>query len=185
MCGGEGSRLNADAEKPLFEIGGTPMVERVRTALQQSQVDRVAAAVSPKTPATRESLDGRCRIIETPGAGYVPDLQRAMAELSPPLLTVAADLPLLSSAVVDRVLDAQEGEQSLTVVVPRTLKEYLGVSIDTEGAFVLTGCNVVGATDEEESYCSYDARLAVNVNTVADAATAANLAVSERTTDDD
>jgi adenosylcobinamide-phosphate guanylyltransferase len=108
-----------------------------------------------------------------------------MAELSPPLLTVAADLPLLSPAVVDRVLDAQEGEQSLTVVVPRTLKEHLGVSIDTEAASVPTGCNVVGATDEEESYCSYDARLAVNVNTVADAATAADLAVSERTTDDD
>lgn len=108
MCGGRGTRLESEREKPLFRIDGEPMVDRVRRALAASDVDRPFAAVSPNAPETRDHLeDTGWEIVETAGAGYVSDLGDALADdrLSRPVLTVAADLPLLSGPVVDRVLD--------------------------------------------------------------------------------
>jgi len=134
MCGGPGTRLNADVEKPLFEIGDEPMVDRVRRALAGSRVDRTHAVVSPHTPDTRDHLDGTLPLIETPGEGYVADLDAALDRVETPVLTVAADLPLLDTAVVDRVLDAHDrrgSTGSMTVAVPATLKDRLGTSCDT------------------------------------------------------
>ncbi len=110
MCGGKGTRLESPHEKPLHPIDGTAMVDRVRAALEASRVETIAAAVSPNAPATRSHLEERDGVatIETAGEGYVTDLLAALErpELSPPLLTVAADLPLLEAAVVDRILAA-------------------------------------------------------------------------------
>lgn len=174
MCGGKGTRLDSDAEKPLFEVGGRPMVERVREALAASRVDTTYAVVSPHAPATREYLDGVCPTIETPGEGYVSDLLAALGRdaVETPVLTVAADLPLLEGEVVNRVLDAADG--STSVRVPAALKHQLGVSCDEDGAWVPTGVNVVG-DDEDTVYRSYDACLAVNVNRRRDAAVAERL----------
>jgi len=201
MCGGEGRRLAASVdretpedriEKPLYEIGGRPMIDRVLAALDDSGVGTVHAAVSPATPATEEHLDGRVDLIETPGEGYVADLASALDEIGAPALTVAADLPLLGADLVDAALAAHD-RGALTVCVPADLKRRLGVGVDTtfdpaeldaevSGArstddglpaeFAPTGLNV--ATDDETTctdtmYLSYDARLAVNVNRKRDA----------------
>lgn len=178
MCGGAGTRLDAPVEKPLYEIQGEAMVDSVLDALEGSSCEEILAAVSPQTPNTRFHLDGRCRTIETPGDGYVADLQRALESVSTPVLTVAADLPLVSADLIDRVIEAQSGDESLTVVVPSALKRRLGVSISTDRQVAPTGCNVVGASDAVRTYCSWDVRLAVNVNTTEDAAVAAELAVT-------
>jgi adenosylcobinamide-phosphate guanylyltransferase len=201
MCGGPGTRLPADVEKPLFEIGGEPMVDRVRRALGGSRVNRTHAVVSPHSPDTRDHLDGTLPLIETPGEGYVADLDAALDRVETPVLTVAADLPLLDPVVVDRVHDAydrQGGTGSMTVVVPAALKDRLGASCDTmvsaeevpaafddrggagvngnEDGFECdvgpTGVNVVADAQEDTMYLSYDTRLAVNVNRQSDAALA-------------
>jgi len=138
MCGGEGRRLAASVdretpegriEKPLFEVGGRPMVDRVLAALDASAADAVYAAVSPATPATEEHLAGRANVIETPGEGYVADLASALDEIGAPALTVAADLPLLGADLVDAALAANDGG-ALTVCVPAELKRRLGVGVD-------------------------------------------------------
>lgn len=218
MCGGEGSRLAAtiddDVEKPLFEIGGLPMIDRVLAALDDSRIRTSYAVVSPTAPETRAHLDERVPTIGTPGEGYVADLSSALATVERPVLTVAADLPLLSGDVLDDVLDryanigdardgteigdARDGTEgpnrrgSMTVAVPVTLKERLGVSADTvlgTGAFdgrVLvanegigehgervapTGLNVVGTGGDatDTLYLTDDERVAVNVNRARDA----------------
>ena len=172
MCGGRGTRLDTEAEKPLFRVGGVAMVDRVVGSLRNSSVERIIAATSPNAPETRSHLDVPC--IETPGEGYVADLDRALADdrLSKPVLTVAADLPLLDGEIVDRVLD-EHGGGSLTVLVPASLKHRLGVGDDTTfengGQEVApTGINVVG-DGPEVSWLTQDRRVAVNVNTLADA----------------
>ena len=134
MCGGPGTRLEADVEKPLFEIGDETMVDRVRRALAGSRIDRTHAVVSPHTPDTRDHLEETLPLIETSGKGYVTDLDAALDRVDTPVLTVAADLPLLDPAVVDRVLDAYDrlvGSVSMTVVVPAALKDRLDASCDT------------------------------------------------------
>lgn len=173
MCGGEGSRLESPYEKPLHPIDASPMVDRVIAALEASRVGTIYAAVSPNAPETRAHLERvagertredesegereyECEsltTIETPGGGYVADLLTVLErdDVSQPVLTVAADLPLLEGTVVDRVLDAYDERDvggSLTVCVPVALKERLDVSVGTrlEGADHLapTGVNVVG-----------------------------------------
>jgi len=186
MCGGKGTRLDAAVEKPLYEVDGTPMVDRVLDALVASGVDAVHAVVSPHAPNTREHLRERaCDVIETPGEGYVTDLGVALEadRIERPVLTCVADLPLLAADAVDDVLatHAERAVDSLTVAVPAALKRALGTSVDTttthEGRTVApVGLNVVGAGGTDGLVCSYDARLAVNVNRAGDAAVAERLA---------
>jgi adenosylcobinamide-phosphate guanylyltransferase len=169
MCGGRGTRLGGETEKPLVAVGGTPMVDRVCDALVTSRADDVYAAVSPHAPATCEHLDSATvTVVETPGDGYVADLTAALDRIGRPALTVAADLPLLAPDAVNRVLTTATG--SLVVAVPVALKRRLGASVDTtvedesEGRTLApTGLNVVAGTDDD-IYVSDDPRLAVNVN---------------------
>lgn len=135
-----------EREKPLVEVDGDRMVDRVLAGLDGSRIERVHAVVSPKAPATRAHARDLAAdrddlaVIETPGEGYVADLDRALAAVGTPALTVAADLPLLCRRTVDRALDAAERAAdggpipSLTVCVPAALKRRLGASVDT--AFV-------------------------------------------------
>lgn len=177
MCGGRGTRFDASVEKPLFPIDGEPMVDRVRNALAASRVDTTHAVVSPQAPDTRAHLVD-LPTIETPGDGYVEDLGQALDRVDPPVLTVAADLPLLTGPAVNDVLETFDGG-ALTVCVPAALKRALGVSLDEplaadDGELAPTGVNVVGA-GEETTHVTHDYRFAVNVNRLADARVAEGL----------
>ena len=168
MAGGRGTRLDADVEKPLYPVGGVPMVDRVLGALAGAPVDTVRVACSPHTPETRAHVDAS--VVDTPGEGYVADLGVVLESVRQPTLTVAADLPLLTADALEPVLDDYEGG-SLAVEVPTALKARLGVSVDAttpEGGRAPTGVNVVG-DGPEDSYLCYDRRLAVNVNRSRDA----------------
>jgi len=146
MCGGRGTRLDRDGEKPLAPVAGRPMVDRTLDALAASRIETAYAAASPHTPRTRERLVARRNgadagaegsvetvVVDTPGDGYVADLRAALAEgPEPPVLTVAVDLPLLDGPAIDAVLDAHAaaGSDSLSVRVPAARKRGLGASAD-------------------------------------------------------
>ncbi|WP_049986521.1 NTP transferase domain-containing protein [Halobellus rufus] len=206
MCGGRGTRLRGDTddgrgieatEKPLVEIGGVSMFDRVVDALSGSQIGRseagegtIRAVVSPNAPATAERARERSLpVVETPGEGYVDDLNTALEAVGRPVLTVPADLPLLAPEHVDDAVErarsahssatAEPEPTSLTVCVPAALKRRLGASLDTAfdhgGRSVApTGLNVVGGDDDTVAL-TYDARLAVNVNRPEDVALAEDL----------
>ena len=178
MCGGRGSRLGAEVEKPLFGVGGRPMVDRVHDALAGSRIETVHAVASPATPKTREHLRAAgVATVDAPGEGYVADLGHAAERVDTPVLTVVADLPLLSSETVDTVLAAHDGG-SLTVCVPVDLKRRLGVSVettlpDTEPPLAPSGLNVLADPDApDDTMTRHDPGLAVNVNRPRDAAVA-------------
>jgi adenosylcobinamide-phosphate guanylyltransferase len=176
MCGGRGTRLDADVEKPLLEVCGEPMIDHVLDGLHESGVDEVHAVVSPHAPETarraRETLG--LPVIEGTGDGYVADLGLATERVGGPVLTVAADLPLLAGDPVDRVLAAADG-RSLTTVVPAALKRRLGCSVAGDGRWEYAGVNVVTDTVSDAQYPSYDVRMAVNVNRTVDAEVAEDL----------
>ncbi|WP_240729931.1 NTP transferase domain-containing protein [Halalkalirubrum salinum] len=175
LCGGRGTRLGTDTEKPLVEVCGRSMVDRVCAALAASEINHVVAAVSPHAPKTEKYLrsgrsTGDVELIETPGNGYVEDLGFVLDRVETPVLTVAADLPLLTGSIVDSVLDSIESKKSTTVCVPVETKRSLGVSIDTsltpeeyDRPLAPCGLNVV-AEPGEEFVVRRDRALAVNVN---------------------
>ncbi|MDZ7745252.1 MAG: NTP transferase domain-containing protein [Halobacteriales archaeon] len=175
LCGGEGTRLDA-GEKPLYAVGGEPMVGRVLDAFDGSNVDTVYAAVTPQTPDTRAYVRDRATVIDTSGDGYVEDLSRALETVGTPAVTAAADLPLLASEHVDSLLAR---ERSTSVCVPTRLQRALDVRPDRVQAvdgekLSPSGLNLVGE-GEDEIDCRWDARLAVNVNYASDATVAERL----------
>ncbi len=171
MCGGKGTRFQCPTEKPLVQLAGRPLIRHVITSLEDSACETVYAIASDHTPETTRQVD--VPVIHTPGEGYVPDLQTAIADdrISLPVLTITADLPLLTSNIIDHVLEQYTGI-SLTVYVPAAFKRRLGVSIDTtvtknDENLVPTGLNIVHG-DESTYYISNNPRLAVNVNRLGD-----------------
>lgn len=187
LCGGEGSRLGGDVEKPLVEVDGEPMIDRVLDALQMADsVDRIHAVTSPKAPETKAHLRENCAsgttglvVREGSGAGYVADLNAALERTGTPALTVAADLPLLSAEAVDGAVERAAGE-SLSVCVPLAVKREVGASADTtidhDGTTVApTGLNVVGDGSDRVHVVDSEP-LAMNVNRPGDLAVARTLA---------
>ncbi|RDI71351.1 cobalamin biosynthesis protein CobY [Halopelagius longus] len=190
MCGGRGTRLGGETEKPLVPIDGTPMFDRAAAALRESRVDTVYAVVSPNAPETAAHARERgVPTVETPGEGYVEDLECALGEVGRPVVTVAADLPLLAADHVDDAIAAARRDEagceddafdSVTVCVPAALKRRLGASADStfecEGRELApTGLNVVSDAPDDTVRITYDARLAVNVNRPDDAELAEDL----------
>lgn len=170
MAGGRGSRLGA-GEKPLVEFGGRPMIGRVLDAVTDSAVDRVYAVTSPDTPATASWVD--VPLIETPGNGYVADLSTALDDdrITKPVVSVAADLPLLSGSSIDAVLAAHEGG-SLAAAVPAGRVRALGYRVETtfrvDGVTVQpAGVNIV-AEAGDATWLSRDPAFAANVNRLED-----------------
>jgi len=171
MCGGRGTRLGGDTEKPLVTVRGRPMIDRVHDALVESRVGTAYAVVSPHAPETgahlagrggggdQDDVNGRCdessagdgsdvRVVDAPGEGYVADLRYALDALpldGSRVLTVAADLPLLDGEAVDAVREAARTAEadSVAVYVPAARKRELGVSADT--ATVIDGQALVPA----------------------------------------
>ncbi|MDY6817374.1 MAG: NTP transferase domain-containing protein [Halobacteriales archaeon] len=181
MCGGRGTRLEADVEKPLFTVDDVPMIDRIRRALADSPIENSYAVVSPNAPQTRDHVAAFLPTIETAGDGYVDDLQTALAheKIDPPVLTTAADLPLLDGDAIDQLLAAHSGG-SLTACVPASLKRQLGLcpesTFDHDGRMVVpAGINIVDPGGEDSVYLTHDVRFAVNVNRRFDATVAEDL----------
>ncbi|AWB28670.1 cobalamin biosynthesis protein CobY [Halococcoides cellulosivorans] len=172
MCGGRGERLDADCEKPLVEIDGVPMVERVRDALD-AVLETVYAVTSPATPETRAALDPP--IIDAPGAGYVEDLSYALDRVVRPVVTATADLPFLDAAHVRRLRLAHD-DRGLAVAVPLALVRAIGVSVDRtreiDGRTVVpTGLGLVDGSETEWLVWD-DSALAIEVDRPGDRALA-------------
>jgi adenosylcobinamide-phosphate guanylyltransferase len=199
LCGGRGTRLGGNREKPLVEVGGRPMVARVLRALAASQVDRVVAVASPDAPATRRALreglaadiDVQCTVLDGSGDGYVADLDVGLAAVGGPAVSVAADLPLLSGRDIDDAITAavdadpaaaaaDSAVDSVAVCVPAAVKRGLGVSVDAafdhgDQTVAPSGVNVVG-DGSDRVVVRERASLAVNVNRPSDLAVARRLA---------
>ena len=181
MAGGKGTRMALAEEKPMLQVGGKPIVELVLAALKSARrVDSVVVAVSPNTPKTERHLRRfQVKVLETPGKEYVSDMGYAVKTLGlQTVLTVAADLPLLTGEVVDDILGRYFNcrKPALAVAVPLTTKQELGMSLgyafEYAGQLVVpAGINVNdgGRIDDyeldQEVYIVDRVEVAVNINT--------------------
>lgn len=111
MAGGKGTRMGLECEKPLVKIGGLPMIQYVLEALEGAEaVDDLVILTSTNTPKTEKFLQGKnLKVFQTPGKGYVEDLryfigEQCSQEQDKVLLTITADMPLVTSEIIDEVL---------------------------------------------------------------------------------
>lgn len=185
MAGGKGRRIDTAEEKPLLKVGGKPMIGHVLNTLKGvKKVDEIIVAVSEHTPKTATFAKRfSVKVLRTPGKDWCLDAQYAIQKLQlGTVLTIAADLPLITCEVIEEVIERYEhcGKPALTVMVPLETFKRLGLSTDyvfeVEGRnLVPAGINVIDGKRiegekrlEEEILVIDNERIAVNVNTSKD-----------------
>jgi len=182
MAGGRGSRLNM-GEKPMVTIFGRKLIEYVALALEESSVENIYVATTENVPLTRAwALDWNLSVVDTPGMGFVPDMISAVngAEVTDPIMVIMADLPLITSELIDTIIEVYEDrpEPALSTHTPLDLHSRLGRRPDSlfnyRGQLIVpSGINVLDGGEierEQEDYHLIMERieLAVNVNVAED-----------------
>ncbi len=182
MAGGRGSRLNM-GEKPLVTIFGRPLIDYVALAIEDSLIDRIFVATTDNVPRTREWAvhRGLC-VVETAGYGYVADMIEAVkkAEVKDPIMIIMADLPLVTSDLIDDIIEVyeQRTEPALSTHTPLDLHSRLGRRPDSlfnyQGRLIVpAGINVLDGVEIEKEQEDFHLileriELAVNVNVAGD-----------------
>ena len=178
MAGGKGSRMNMGCEKPLITINSKPMIMYVIDALMESKkINDIVVATSKNTPRTDEFLNNTgIKTFVTPGDDYVHDLGLILShfEADDILLTITADLPLITANIIDEVLNKYEKspEPAMSVLVPLEIFQKYGLkptsvfdNLVPSGLNILRGIN---KTQNEEVLIISKIELALNINTCED-----------------
>jgi adenosylcobinamide-phosphate guanylyltransferase len=184
MAGGRGTRLNILGEKPLLEIGGKPMIQRVLEALRDAtKVKDIVVVASKHTPQTAAFAQKQgLKVFQAPGKGFCLDANYAIRRLRlDKVLTICADLPLITGEFIDKVITFYEQckKPALTVAIPQEVYAKYGLSFDyvlnvNGRSLIPIGVNVVDGKRIEERYLDEeillidDVKVAVNVNTLQD-----------------
>lgn len=165
MAGGKGKRLNINIEKPLIAIEGETILERISTVLKNAGINDILIAVTNNTPKTKEKAEKlKLETIQTPGKGYVEDIQYLMGKFKE-FLSVSADLPFLNPDLIENVLiKYEEIKQPISIVTPKQSYEKMGfIPSVTMDNFVPIGVNVV--TKGRDYFYVIEGKETVNINT--------------------
>ncbi|MGZ7044411.1 MAG: NTP transferase domain-containing protein [Methanobacterium sp.] len=178
MAGGKGVRMEANSEKPLLKINGKPMIQYIIDALESSKkIDEIIAATSKNTPETTEYLKSLgIKTIITSGEDYINDLGMILSKYSESdvLLTITADLPLITGEIIDYVISMYEKspKPAMSVMVPVNIYEKYGLKpTSTIDNGVPSGLNIligINKTQNEEVLIIEKIELALNINTCED-----------------
>jgi adenosylcobinamide-phosphate guanylyltransferase len=181
MAGGMGTRMKGNIEKPLIEIANHPMIKLVIAALSGSnKIDEIIVATSINTPKTAHFVTKMgLEVFQTPGIGYVEDLQYFISKRysdysNQIILTITADMPLISSEIIDEVLNEYErrGKPAMCVAVPMEMYQENNLKPSmVHGDVVPSGLNILRSNNkqqDEEVLKLRKIELAVNINSCED-----------------
>ncbi|NJE47297.1 GTP--adenosylcobinamide-phosphate guanylyltransferase [Thermococcus sp. GR7] len=159
LAGGKSTRMGQ--EKPVLKVAGKQMLLWVYE--EAGEVDDVLVALSRNTPKTRElCLREGIPFTETPGKGYVQDIQWLLREFGP-FVSVSADIPFVKASDFWLIEKAFDGKTSLTGVLP--LEKVPGdLNPVVYRGYAIVGLNAV-AEEGERFFEFTNPLLALNVNT--------------------
>ena len=123
--------MGGEVEKPLLEISGKSMLQRVIEVLKCSNsVERIVVASSHRTPATTiEAETLGVQAIITPGSGFEEDMRFAIRHLAlGEVLVISSDLPFVTVGVIEEALRKYRDTRkpALAVMAPVELYERFG-----------------------------------------------------------
>jgi adenosylcobinamide-phosphate guanylyltransferase len=169
MAGGRATRMKNRAEKPLLQVGGKPMIQRVIEALKESgAVSRIVVSVTPDTQQTADTARRLgVEVAQTAGVGYEQDMRQAVKTLS---------LEDIDSAIKNYY---SSGKPALMVAAPIELFEKLrmkpsyifdlsGQQLAPVGLNVINGRQIDETRLDEMVLVAKDEDLVFNVNTPAE-----------------
>lgn len=182
MAGGKGSRMQINDEKLLLKYIH-PTILHVIFALQNSNCfSKIIAATSSNSPKTREMLENSgIEIFETPGKGYVEDLNLILRSTNDHILVVSGDMPLLDDEIIKKIVNSYNKDTIWTSYL--VTKDFL-TSLGLKSNYFVTfqnkechysGISLVNANEisnldsvEEIYHILNDKRIALNLNTAED-----------------
>jgi adenosylcobinamide-phosphate guanylyltransferase len=182
MAGGKGTRMNLDDEKLLLKYK-KPVILHVVDSLKNSNCfSRILAITSSNSPKTKKLLqENNIEIFDTPGIGYVEDLNFALKTIHDIVLVVSGDLPLLDQQIIQKIVNQYDPQNIWTsILVTNKFLTALGIESNYSVNFNNQECNFTGISlvnsdkissfeNIDENYIIIDdKRIAFNLNTKQD-----------------
>jgi len=182
MAGGKGIRMNLDNEKLLLKYK-KPIILHVTDSLKNSNCfSKILAITSSNSPKTKTLLqENNVETFETPGIGYVKDLNLALKTINDVVLVTSGDLPLLDKEIIQKIVNQFDSKNIWTsILVTNKFLTTLGIESDYSVNFNNQVCHYTGISlvnsekissleNLEENYIIIDdKRIAFNLNTKQD-----------------
>jgi adenosylcobinamide-phosphate guanylyltransferase len=182
MAGGKGTRMQLNDEKLLLHYK-KPIILHVIDSLKNSNCfSKILAVTSCNSPKTKKLLEeNSIEIFDTPGIGYVEDLNLVLQTFHDEFLVVSGDLPLLDKEIIQKITNFYDPQKNWTsILVTNKYLISLGLESDYSVNFAdqichYTGISLVNAekiTSLENLVENYivldDKRIAFNLNSKQD-----------------
>ncbi len=182
MAGGKGTRMNLDSEKLLLQYK-KPVILHVVDSLKNSNCFlKILAITSSNSPKTKKLLqENNIETFDTPGIGYVEDLNLVLKTINDIVLVTSGDLPLLDKEAIQKIVNQHDSQNIWTsVLVTNKFLTTLGITSDHSVTFDNQTCHYTGISlvnsekvssleNLKENYVIInDKRIAFNLNTKQD-----------------
>ncbi|NRA04961.1 MAG: NTP transferase domain-containing protein [Nitrosopumilus sp.] len=182
MAGGKGSRMSLDGEKLLLKYK-KPVILHVVDSLKNSNCfSKIFTITSCNSPKTKKLLqENNIEIFDTPGIGYVEDLNLVLQIIHDVVLVTSGDLPLLDQQIIQKIAHQYDSQNIWTsILVTNKFLTSLGIHSDYSVNFNNQKCNFTGISlinaDKISSFENMvenyiiidDKRIAFNLNTKQD-----------------
>src|SRR4051812_30750095 len=152
LAAGQGTRMKSQLPKVLHKIAGRPMIEHVlRTADSVSPLT-ITIVVGHKAEVVRQRLAARPMLefaTQEPQLGTAHALQQAepvLAGRSGTVILLSGDVPLLTPATLQQLLDTHRGANAAATVVTATLERPYGY-----GRIVRTDGRIARIVEERDA----------------------------------
>jgi len=182
MAGGKGTRMESEQEKLLLKYK-KPVILHVIDALRESECfSKILAITSKNSPQTKQLLEeNNVKTIETPGNGYIRDLNQVLSSLNEPVLVTSGDLPFLDGQIIKNIVKMYNSENIWkSILVTKGFLDSLHLKSDIhvsheEQDCCFSGISLVNAKQiknlehvKETYQILDDKRVAFNLNTKQD-----------------
>ena len=146
MAGGKGTRMNLDKEKLLLEYK-KPIVLHVLESLKDSNsFSKILAITSKNSPNTKKLIEkNNFETFDTPGIGYVEDLNLVLQDIHEHVLVTSGDLPLLDSEILKKIIHYHDPKKIWTsILVTNKFLDSLGFESNFSVNFQNQKCQYSG-----------------------------------------
>jgi len=182
MAGGKGVRMNLDDEKLLLKYKKPVIIHVVDSLKNSNCFSKILAITSSNSPKTKKLLqENNIETFDTPGIGYVEDLNLSLKTINDAVLVTSGDLPLLDKEVIQKIVTHYNSQTIWTsILVTNKFLTSLGIESDYSINFDNQVCHYTGISlvnsekissleNLEENYVIIDdKRIAFNLNTKQD-----------------
>ena len=152
LAAGQGTRMKSSLPKALHPVAGQPMVEHVLRAAESLSPATITLVVGHEAAAIQRCLASRQGLqfaLQVPQRGTAHALQQAEPLLSGEtgtLVLLSGDVPLLSAATVDRLLEAHHAAGAAATVMTAVVERPYGY-----GRIIRTGGRVARVVEEPDA----------------------------------